>query len=313
MIEEKVVLPKSDCVSACDAIRGRTNTTELIKSNELASKIEDVYNAGYEKGKSEGGTSKEEQEKIVDITENCAVEVLPDKDKTLSKVTINVDVSSDDTYCQLFWNNYQYFGGRVDYEKAFYNASYTVWTVDMIQPIYDFKVNIANSMFRGLTDLIDFNAFLNDRNVGFEFILKPDSQALASAGYMFSGCTSLKSVVDLDLEKVSTIIYLFNGCNSLETVHLKNLQKTTNIDGAFNQCYALKNLTIENGEISSNINLGDSSQLTDLSINSIENALVDLTGQSSKNITLNKAVIERMSDEQKLKFTNKNWTIVSKG
>lgn len=300
-MSEYVVMPKSDYVSACDAIRAKSGSTELIKSNELADAINQL------------GTYKEEQEKTIDITKNGTTEIPPDEGKVLSKVTVNVDVPSEDTYHQLFWNNYQCFGDRVDYEKAFYNAGHTIWIADMIQPIYDFTVNIANSMFRGLTDLTDFNTFLEDRNVTFNFILSPQNQALASAGYMFSGCTSLKSVVGLNCEKVSTIIYMFNSCHNLETVHLKNLQKTTNIDGVFNQCYVLKNLTIENGEISSNINLGDSSQLTDLSIDSIETALVDLTGQTSKNIILNKAVIERMSDEQKLKFTNKNWTIVSKG
>lgn len=54
MSTEKVVMPKDDYSSACDTIRGKTDTTELIKSNELASKIEAVYQKGYEQGKSEG-------------------------------------------------------------------------------------------------------------------------------------------------------------------------------------------------------------------------------------------------------------------
>ena len=53
MSKEYVVMPKSDCVSFCDAIRKKTDSTELIKSNELSSKVEAVYNTGYEKGKSE--------------------------------------------------------------------------------------------------------------------------------------------------------------------------------------------------------------------------------------------------------------------
>lgn len=304
MSKEYVIVPKEDYVDTCDAIREKINSTALLKSDEMAQAVRDI-----------SVSTKEEQEKAIEIKENGITSIVPDDGKTLSKVIVDVDVEKTDNYRILFWENYQQHGEREDYEKAFYNSStpFVSWVLDMIQPIYDFKVNLANSMFRGVIDLVDFNQFLNDRGVNFEFSLKSQTQALAQAGYMFSGCISLVSVVGLDLEKVSTIIYLFNGCHNLETVHLKNLQKTTNIDGAFNQCYVLKNLTIENGEISSNINLGDSSQLTDLSIDSIETALVNLTGQTSKNITLNKAVIERMSDEQKSKFTNKNWTIVSKG
>lgn len=54
--------------------------------------FDDVYEAGYEKGKAEGGTSKQEQEKTIEITENGTTEVLPDEGKTLSKVTVEVDV-----------------------------------------------------------------------------------------------------------------------------------------------------------------------------------------------------------------------------
>ena len=312
MSTEKVIMPKSDYVSVCATIREKTGTTEPIKSSELVEKTETVYQKGYEKGKSEVVPAKEEQEISVDITENGTIEILPDENKVLSKATVNVDVSSEDSYHQLFWDNYQCFGGRVDYEKAFYNASHTIWIADMIKPKYDFTVNIANSMFRGLTDLVDFNAFLEDRNVTFGFVLNPQNQGLAQAGYMFSGCTNLVSVIDLDLEKVSTIIYLCNGCTSLETIHLKNLQKTTNVDGSFIKCSALKNVIIE-GEIGSNINFGDSPLLTYESINSIGDAVIDVTGQTSKTITLNKAVINNMTDSQKSMFTNKNWTIVSKG
>jgi hypothetical protein len=48
--------------------------------NEILSTIDDLR------------TSKEEQEKVVDITENGTTEVIPDDGKTFSKVTVNVEV-----------------------------------------------------------------------------------------------------------------------------------------------------------------------------------------------------------------------------
>jgi hypothetical protein len=48
--------------------------------NEILSTIDDLP------------TSKEEQEKVVDITENGTTEVIPDDGKTFSKVTVNVEV-----------------------------------------------------------------------------------------------------------------------------------------------------------------------------------------------------------------------------
>lgn len=40
------VMPKADYVAACDAIREKTGDSEVIKSGELISKLNDVYNAG---------------------------------------------------------------------------------------------------------------------------------------------------------------------------------------------------------------------------------------------------------------------------
>ena len=45
------VMPLSDYVNACDTIREKTNSTDTIKSGELANKIDEVY----ESGKASGG------------------------------------------------------------------------------------------------------------------------------------------------------------------------------------------------------------------------------------------------------------------
>ena len=42
-----------------NAIRNKTGTTDKIKPSEFATKVSDVYEAGYEQGKAEGGNSDE--------------------------------------------------------------------------------------------------------------------------------------------------------------------------------------------------------------------------------------------------------------
>ena len=44
------VMPLSDYVNACDTIREKTNSTDTIKSGELANKIDEVYEAGKVSG-----------------------------------------------------------------------------------------------------------------------------------------------------------------------------------------------------------------------------------------------------------------------
>ena len=49
------VMPLSDYTSACDKIREKTETTGTIVSGEWANKVDEVYEAGVEAGKAQGG------------------------------------------------------------------------------------------------------------------------------------------------------------------------------------------------------------------------------------------------------------------
>ena len=87
-------MPREDYKATCDKLREKTGSTNLIKSSEIVQRIEEVY----EKGKAEGGTDKPEQEKTIEISKNGTTEVLPDDGKVLSKVTVNINVPSNDVF-----------------------------------------------------------------------------------------------------------------------------------------------------------------------------------------------------------------------
>ena len=53
-MSDTAVMPLNDYVSACDKIREKTGKTELIKSGELAERIDDVYRKGTEFGAEQG-------------------------------------------------------------------------------------------------------------------------------------------------------------------------------------------------------------------------------------------------------------------
>jgi hypothetical protein len=53
-MSKTAVMPLNDYISACDKIREKTGDTELIKSGELAEKIEAVYQKGTESGAESG-------------------------------------------------------------------------------------------------------------------------------------------------------------------------------------------------------------------------------------------------------------------
>lgn len=54
-MNKNAVMPLSDYISACDKIREKTETTGTIVSGEWANKVDEVYEAGVEAGKAQGG------------------------------------------------------------------------------------------------------------------------------------------------------------------------------------------------------------------------------------------------------------------
>ena len=73
-------------------------------------------------------------------------------------------------------------------------------------------------------------------------------------------------------------------------------------------CSNLVNLTI-NGELRAELYLNYINKLTVDSLMSVINALVDLTGENSKTLTLGATNLAKLSDEQKAVATNKNWVL----
>ena len=152
-------------------------------------------------------------------------------------------------------------------------------------------------------------------------------------GNAFNGCSNLTSVTIQD--GVANIWYgAFADCNSLTRVTIPN--SVTSIGGyAFKNCFKLTSVTIPNSvkSIGSsafngcsnliNIIIGDgfNADKLDLSAsNKIERetavnmfiALADRTGLTAYTLTLNQAVADKLTDEDKAIPTAKNWTIVYK-
>ena len=102
-----------------------------------------------------------------------------------------------------------------------------------------------------------------------------------------------KKVIEDKLETIDKIIVAgFSGCSN-----------------AFTNCTALKNITFE-GTIGNSISFASSPLLTTESIDSIINALQDLTGATSKTLTVHADVYDRMvADGKDALVTAKNWSL----
>lgn len=76
------------------------------------------------------------------------------------------------------------------------------------------------------------------------------------------------------------------------------------------RCSALKDLTLTGILNCDDFNLSTCTALTVDSLMSVINALVDLTGQSSKRLILGSANLAKLSEEQKAVATSKNWNLL---
>ena len=156
---------------------------------------------------------------------------------------------------------------------------------------------------------------------------------------MFSNCSNLKtakstgtgsstgnSVFQNDIA-LETVIFsdetttigtkVFYGCTSLKTVYLpssittatsSSLTSTSSSYDAFYNCTALEDVQLGQ-DWNMSLRLNVSNNLTVDSMVAMFNSLKDLTGDTAKTLTLGSTNLAKLTDEQKLIATNKNWTL----
>lgn len=124
---------------------------------------------------------------------------------------------------------------------------------------------------------------------------------------MFSFCRSLQRISNLDTSEVTNMGSMFNSCSVLNIANL-NMSKVSNASYIFYDCSSLFNIkNIKN--INTDIAINNSTYLNRTTLLKIINALVDLTGQTTKTLTLGSINLAKLTDEEKAIATNKNWTL----
>ena len=284
----------------------------LIKSAEATtgesySTLTEAHQA-LNNGYGQGGESKPEQEKTVDITENGTTEILPDEGKALSKVTVNVDVTSS--------------GGE---EPIVGITDFTdFWAYGRRSEIFD-KVDTSNGLYFDHT----FDGYDAMTRLPLHFYTE-NAQSMA---YMLSGCSALTGMVQIntkncknaeriiidcskitelylsDTSKIENWATAFARCTSLKKISKLNFSKAGYNTTTFTNCTALENVEFE-GEILVNNNLlsfVNSSLLTVDCLVKILNALSDNTGlDSTYAVKIGTTNLNKLSMEQKSIALNKN-------
>ncbi len=200
-----------------------------------------------------------------------------------------------------FWDVFQDNGNRTDYAYSFGGKG---WTSETFKPKYDIKPTVASSIFQKSNINCDLVALLNELGIVLDF-----ANCSAGIGNAFQESTFTRVGV-IDARQCPNINYLFTGCTKLEVVDKIILSDTVaqGVSVAFSSCSKLREIRIE-GKIRANLGMLQSSLLSAESIQSIIDALADLTGQTAQTITFHADVKAKLTDTQIATITGKNWTL----
>ena len=203
--------------------------------------------------------------------------------------------------------------------------------------------NVTNmtAMFDNCTSLTSVPAFdtSNVMDMGYMFrncrsltsVPAFDTSNVNGIAFIFSDCTSLTSVPAFNTSKVTSMNYIFAGCRSLTSVPAFNTSNVTNMIGTFSECSSLISIpAFDTSKVTNmsyilsgcrsleevhmfgmkvDFDISSSTKFTREALLEIINNCQDLTGQTSHKIWMGSTNLAKLTDDDKLIATNKNWTL----
>jgi len=239
-------------------------------------------------------------------------------------LVVSKAVSSGDSYYDTFWDAYQNYGNRKNYERAFTARAGTTagnepcWTMASFKPKYDLKPINANYMFQMFkmyenngtdhNDVMiwdfDLEAHLAQCGVSLDLSECPILSAVFSSSYI-----GTLPVIDASSATGNGMSITFGDCSYLKTIRKIIVSRNlTQYNLTFKNCSRLENVIFE-GEIAASISFNNSPLLTNESVQSIIDCLVDMTGATALTLTLHADVKAKLTEEQITAITSKNWTL----
>lgn len=251
------------------------------KLQTIAENEQKVYDAGYAKGKAEGGGG-----------------------------------DSGDSYYDAFWDAYQENGARTNYNNAFkceigtkaenYKL-YSYWNLETFTPKYDITPILASSMFHSFNNnnkhgVFDLEKRLKERGVTL------DVSNTSNVTFMF-GSAGVDVVPELLFtEALANMDRAFYNAATLRVIRKIKSHVNLVYSSTFYGCSALEEIAFD-GVIGHSINFFNCKNLTAESIQSIIDALADLTGGTAQTLTLPSNIVDTLTDEQWSIILSKNWIV----
>ena len=201
------------------------------------------------RGEGGGGVTINNQDKVVDITENGTTEVVADSGFTgLGKVTINTEVEG----AKPKWTGHADAEGLkaigwTDEDIAYYQENGVNWNEEDDE--YH-KVTDDNKALYGVLTASNISTYKNI----IVYLPKIDTSEVTKMKQMFDGCSSLVAIPMLDTANVTDMSKMFNYCNPLTSIPMLDTSSVTDMSSMFNYCYSLTSIPMLDTSSVTNMN-----------------------------------------------------------
>ncbi len=198
-----------------------------------------------------------------------------------------------------FWDTYQQNGNRTDHWCAFGGYG---WTDETFKPKYDIRPTAANYMFFQ-SQITDLKKSLADCGVTLDF-----SQCTAFTHFV--GVSQITTLGVVDTRAAASLASMFTQRRALVSVDKIILREDgSQTTPSFNGMPSLVDIRFE-GKFGQSVSFAMSQYLSVDSLQSIVDALKDMTGATAQTLTLHASAGARLTDAQKASISAKNWTVV---
>ena len=134
-----------------------------------------------------------------------------------------------------------------------------------------------------------------------------DTSKVSNMSSMFFNCSSLITIPLLNTSNVTNMSSMFAYCINLTSIPLLDTSKVTDMSSMFNGCSNLTKISMIN--IGADLDIHYCTKMTREALLEVLGNLKDLTGQTSKTLTLGSTLLAKLTDDDKAIATNKNWTL----
>ena len=261
--------------------------------------MQPAVEAGYQKGYDDANEALDEEALLQEGLMRQIGVALDGKTGT-SGYDQGYDAGKQAEY-DAFWDAFQENGNKTNYVNVF---SGNQWNNATFRPKYSI---VPTS--HGVASIFQLNAYEGDLvELCEQQGITIDFSNCVEFAHVFYG-TNFTHIGVVDARKATRFYYVFNYSRNLKTIDKIISAETTPYNSSFYDLRALEEIRFE-GTIGVALDIALSPLLSNASVQSIIDALKDLTGATAQTLTFHKDVGNKLTQAQKDAVSAKNWTLV---